>query len=279
MADSYFNEDGLQDYLKRVGSHRLLSREEEVELFQRLEAGDESARDEIVRCNLRLVIKIAMQFKGMGVCMSDLIQEGNIGLLHVIGKFDWRRGFRFSTYAAFWIRQEIQGALRNAGSLIRLPIRKSRLVCRINEVSRYFARTEGREPGVDEIALFLDVDPVKVEELMPMRERVLSLDADSPTEGYSLLDTVPQVGPAPYESLNRAQVTAVVRDALDFLTERERNIMELRFGLNDGKAHSLRKTSRKVGLSQEGVRRIERRALDKLSRPAIRARLEGLLIA
>jgi len=279
MAEFQFHDDGLQDYLRKVGSHRLLTREDEIALFQRLEAGDESAREEIVRCNLRLVIKIAMQFKGAGVPMADLIQEGNIGLLHVIGKFDWRRGFRFSTYAAFWIRQEIQAALRNAGSMIKLPIRKARLVSRINEVIRFFGRSEGRDPNAEEIALFLGVEVSRIEELLPMRERMLSLDADSQNEGVSLLDSVAESGPAPFENLNRQQVSAVVRDVLEFLSERERFIMELRFGLTDGKAHSLRKTSRKVGLSQEGVRRIERRALDKLSRPAIRARLEGLLTA
>jgi RNA polymerase sigma factor (sigma-70 family) len=142
-----------------------------------------------------------------------------------------------------------------------------------------FGRQEGREPSPEEVALFLGEDASKIAELMPLRERVLSLDADSPTEGVSLAGTIASGGPAPYEQLNREQVTAAVHSVLDFLTERERAIMELRFGLGGEKAHSLRKTSRKVGLSQEGVRRIERRALDKLNRPSIKARLEGLLTA
>jgi RNA polymerase primary sigma factor len=279
MIDMDFREDGLQDYLKRVGSHRLLSREEEVELFQQLEAGDLSARDELVRCNLRLVVKIALQFKGMGTSLADLIQEGNIGLLNVIGKFNWRLGFRFSTYAAFWIRQEVQAAVRNGGSLIKLPIRKGRLLGKINEVVRTFNRSEGRDPSTSEIAAMLGVDEQKVVDLLPMRDSVVSLDADPNGEGVTLLHSLPEEGPAPYTRLQQEQLGAVVRGALEFLTERERTIMELRFGLADGRSHSLRKTSRKVGLSQEGVRRIERRALDKLSRPAIRQRLEGLLTA
>jgi RNA polymerase sigma factor (sigma-70 family) len=220
-----------------------------------------------------------MKFKGHGVSMSDLIQEGNIGLLNVIGKFDWRRGYRFSTYAAFWIRQEIQAAVRTNNSLIRLPVRKARLIGRMNEMIRVFHRMEGRDPSIVEIAQFLDVDAETITDLMPHREGVLSLDADPRGEGATLLQTIPQNGPAIYEDLNRRQVGHVVRGVLDHLTDREREVMELRFGLQDGRSLSLRKTSTRVGLSQEGVRRIERRALDKLSRPAVRARLEGLLTA
>ncbi|CAN5441173.1 N/A [soil metagenome] len=280
MGDEMFREDGLDDYLKNVGAHHILTKEEEVALFQRLENGDPSAREELVRCNLRLVIKIALQFRAAGQPMADLIQEGNIGLLHVIGKFDWRRGFRFSTYAAFWIRQEIQASLRNNCSMIRLPIRKARLLGKISETIRHFNGMEGRDPSTDEISQFLGVEEERIAALMPMRESIVSLDAERSDESANLMDTLPHGGLAPFELLNEVQTNHVVRGVLKYLSDREREIVELRFGLNEGgRSLSLRKTSRMVGLSQEGVRRIERRALDKLSRPAIRCQLDGLLTA
>lgn len=277
--EAYIREDGVQDYLKRVGSHRILTKEEEVELFQRIEAGDESAREEVVRCNLRLVVKIALQFKGFGLPLADLIQEGNVGLLHVTRKFDWRRGFRFSTYAAFWIRQEIQAALRNNGSMIRLPIRKARLMGRITEAIRHFNNFEGRDPSAHEIAEHLSVSVETIEMLLPLRDVVVSLDAERNVDGGSLFDVVADDAIAPGTRLSEEQTNHAVRNVLRYLSGREREILELRFGLNDGRSLSLRKTSKKVGLSQEGVRRIERRALDKLQRPSIISRLDGLLTA
>lgn len=275
-----YKEDGIQDYLKRIGSHPVLTREQEVELFQRLEGGDESAREEIVRCNLRLVVKIALQFKGCGVPISDLIQEGNIGLLNVIDKFDWSRGFRFSTYAAFWIRQEVQAALRNQGVMIRLPIRKARIMGKITDAIRVFNTMEGRDPSVEEIANYIGVEIEKVKALMPMREAVVSLDAERTEDGGRLMDVIPHNNtPSPAARITENQTRQAVKDALEFLSDRERKVMELRFGLRGGRALSLRKTSKLVGLSQEGVRRVEARALGKLQRPAIRARLDGLLTA
>lgn len=278
--DHLLNEDGIQDYLKTISDHHILTREEEVALFQRIEAGDESAREEIVQCNLRLVVKIAFQFRDCGLPMADLIQEGNIGLIYVTSRFDWRRGFRFSTYAAFWIRQEIQAAIRNNSSMIRLPIRKARLMGRISEAIRHFNSCEGRDPNMEEISLFVDVPMEKLEVLMPLRESMVSLDAERTEDGGNLFDSIPQDAPAAYERLNDEQTGVAVRSVLGFLSDRERTIIEHRFGLNEsGRALSLRKTSRKVGLSQEGVRRIERRALEKLQRPAIRAKLSGLATA
>ena len=281
MTDTMsFNEDGVPEYLKAVGAHKLLSREDEVVLFQRVESGDDSAREEVIKCNLRLVVKIAMQFKGCGVAIADLIQEGNVGLLNVISRFDWRRGFRFSTYAAFWIRQEIQSAIRNYGSFIRLPIRKARLMGHISDAIRFFNSHEGRDPSVEEIATFLHEDMEKVAALMPFRDSVLSLDAERPqADNLSLLESIPETGPKPGDRLAQEQADIVVHGAMRYLTDRERQIVDLRFGLTDGKSLSLRKTSKKVGLSQEGVRRVERRALGKLQRPTIMAQMQGLLTA
>lgn len=276
IEQSAISQDGLQTYLNEIADHRILTREEEVALFQRIEAGDESAREEVVRCNLRLVVKIALQFRDSGVPVADLVQEGNVGLLYVTQKFDWRRGFRFSTYAAFWIRQEIQAAVRNNSSFIRLPIRKGRLMGRIAEAIRHFQGNEGRDPSHEEIALFVNEPLDTVIGLMPLRESVMSLDQERGEEGTSLAQTLAHDGPAPYVRLDDEQRCTAVRGVLQYLSDRERHILELRFGLSGDKPLSLRKTSRLVGLSQEGVRRIERRALGKLQRPAIRCRLDGL---
>jgi RNA polymerase primary sigma factor len=270
------NQTGLQTYLQEIGTNRVLSKKEEVRLFQRIEYDDEAAREEILQCNLRLVVKIAMQYRGCGVSTSDLIQEGNLGLLNVITKFDWRKGFRFSTYAAFWIKQEIQAAIRQSNSMIRLPVRKARLMGKISETVHFFQVYEGREPTIEEIATFLGEDEGKIKMLMPYRDPIVSLDAERNEDGGNLMDTIAQVGPAPYEALDAVQITDTVQNVLEYLTDREREVIQLRFGLKGGQPLSLRKVSSKVGLSQEGVRRIERRALAKLQRPAIKSKLAGL---
>ena len=149
--------DEIRYYLDEIAKHKVLTREEEIALFQRLEAGDELARGEIVEANLRFVIKIALQFSNRGMSIADLIQEGNIGLLDVVSKFDWRRGFRFSTYAAFWIRQAIQLATRKQANVIRLPIRKSRMLGHVSESIRTFAAAHNRPPTNRELALLLEI--------------------------------------------------------------------------------------------------------------------------
>jgi RNA polymerase primary sigma factor len=274
------DEDGLVEYLARVADHRLLSREEEVELFEKLEAGDESAREEIARCNLRFVVKLALHYKGNGVPIADLVQEGNLGLLQAIDKFDCHRGFRFSTYAAFYIRQEIQSAIQRTGSMIKLPVRKARLMNKVNETTRRFNEREGREPSVEEIAAILVVPAAKVAEVVELRHSFASLDAEVAEDGGSLMATIAdQDAPPPCAGIAREQTRAVVADALDLLSDREQQVMELRYGLRSGRSYSLRGASKVIGLSQEGVRRVEQRAMTKLRRPAVRARLDGLLTA
>jgi len=274
-------EDGIADYLKSVSKNEVLTREEEVALFQRLEGGDEGAREELVRCNLRFVVKIALRYRGHGLPVADLIQEGNVGLLTVISKFDWRKGYRFSTYSAFWIRQEIQAALRRRGNLIRLPVRKARLLSKINETIRTFNQQEGREPEAEEIASILGMDVEKVDDLLPFRESVLSLEAERSEEGGCLLDMIAQEdGEQPGDRLAEEERARVVSDALRVLNPREREVMSYRYGFGEGgESLSLRKTSKIVGLSQEGVRRVEQRALGKLARPGVSRQLRYLLSA
>lgn len=268
----------LTHYLSEIQSEPILSRREEVDLFKRLEAGDPTAREQIVRANLRFVVKVAYEFVNRGLPLADLIQEGVVGLLEVIPKYDWRRGHRFSTYAAYWIRQAIQTALRKQCGLIRLPIRKSRLIGRMNECIHQFSLERGREPTIGELAETLGVAPHEVEHLMRLREGVLSLDGQEREDDLRLLDTIPsRETVSPREMAVRNQMKAKVARLLQYLNERERRVLQLRFGFENGRALSLRRASKIVGLSQEGVRRIEQRALEKLRRPAIRRTVAALL--
>jgi len=274
-------EDGVRDYLETVGDHPLLTPEQERELFRRLEAGDEGARDEIVRCNLRFVVKVALRFRHSGQPLADLIQEGNLGLLQAVDRFDWRRGFRFCTYAAFFIRQEIQACIQRQSSMIRLPVRKARLMRRMNEFVENWVEQTGCEPTAPEIARGLDESVDRIQELLEHRFSFSSLDRRPGEDGFSLAESLPDAGvDEPVERIAREQSREAVRRALSRLSDRERRVIELRFGLNaQGRAFSLRNACRFVDLSQEGVRRVEQRALDKLRRPQSRASLEGLLTA
>jgi RNA polymerase primary sigma factor len=269
----------LAIYLKEVANHPVLSREQEVDLFKRLNKGDETARERIVECNLRFVIKIALQFSNRGVAVADLIQEGNLGLLDVIDKFDYRRGYRFSTYAAFWIRQAIQMALRKQCNIIRLPIRKGRFLGHVNEAINTFTQNHGRKPSVRELALMLDVEEDKLEHLMQLRDSVLSLDTDQDDEdSRQLLGRLSdERTPSPLQSCLDQERRDRVESALQTLSDREQQVIRLRFGFGTGDDLSLRNASRVVGMSQEGVRRVERKALRKLRRAGTRNSVSGLL--
>jgi len=268
----------VRAYLDEVQSEPFLTHEEEIELFKRLEAGDLSAREKIVRANLRFVVRIAYEFANRGVPLADLIQEGNVGLLEVIPKFDWRKGYRFSTYAAFWIRQSIQMALHKQCGLVRLPIRKSRMIGRINEQIHQFSLQYGREPTSEELAELMGLEIKEVEKLLQLRNGALSLDAEDEETGGKLLDTVAEAhAPSPRDFAVEKQRESKVADVMGYLAERERRVLRLRFGFENGRALSLRRTSKLVGLSQEGVRRIEQRALQKLRRPALRRMVAGLV--
>ena len=270
--------DEVRFYLNDVAKGRILSREDEVALFKRLKSGDDSARGEIVEANLRFVIKIALQFAGRGVNIADLIQEGNIGLLEVVDKFDYRRGYRFSTYAAFWIRQAIQLALRKQSNVIRLPIRKSRALGHLSEAVRNFSATHNRPPTARELALMMDMDEDKVEELMRIGESVLSLDMEADEDGNQLLSRLSDdSASSALDHSIEVERTERVEEVLGELTEKERRVVKLRFGFGGGRELSLRNTSQLVGMSQEGVRRVERKALKKLRRPATREAICGLL--
>lgn len=265
-------------YLKDVAKRKVLTRDQEISLFKRLSEGDEGARAEIVEANLRFVIKIALQYAGRGVPLADLIQEGNIGLLEVVGKFDYRRGYRFSTYAAFWIRQSIQMALRKQSNVIRLPIRKSRMLGHLNEAISNFTHANGRQPTTGELARVIDMDESKLEHLMQLRDSVLSLDVEPEEEGSQLLTRlVDEKTPSPLDHCIEQEKQHQVARVLGMLSDKERNILKLRYGFSGDGNLSLRHTSKLVGMSQEGVRRIERSALKKLRRPQTAELVAGLV--
>lgn len=272
------NENGLRTYLDEIGSNRVLGREEEVELFKRIAQNDEEAREIVIKCNLKFVIRVAQHFRGRGLMLEDLIQEGNIGLLEAISKFDHTLGFRFSTYAAFWIRQAIQIAVRQRGSLIRLPVRKSRMLGFMNEIIQEYWSTQGRPPTENELAERLDITPDKARELVQLGEAVLSLDTPSDSDGVALMDLVPdtRTRPVDEEAIQR-ETREKVHQALKSLTDRESAVIHQRFGFTGGSARSLRNVSSRLGLSQEGVRRIEQRALNKLRRPHVSHAIAGLI--
>ena len=267
-------QDGVsvEMYMQEVGAIPVLTQKEEVGLFRRLESGDESVREQIVRANLRFVVKIAGGFLGQGLPLADLIQEGNIGLLEVIDKFDYHKGFRFSTYASFWIRQAIQTGLRKQRGITRLPVRKSRLLGHINEAVQDFSIKTGREPTTEEISASLEVEEASVKQLMPFRKSYFSLDEPHGEGQASLLDSLPSDGKSPSDVCEEKMLKKQVLQLMNRLDARERKILGLRFGFLTGSGFSLRKASRAMGLSQEGVRRIEKKALAKLRRPAQQAR-------
>jgi RNA polymerase primary sigma factor len=270
----------MSAYLTDVAKRPVLTREQEVELFERLEQGDASAREKIIEGNLRFVIKIALQYVGRGVPLADLVQEGNIGLLEVVDKFDYRRGYRFSTYAAFWIRQAIEVAVRKQCNMIRVPIRKSRLLGHVSEAAREFAQAHGRAPNARELSTILDTDEEKLEQLLCVRESVLSLDAveeseDEPLQLLSRLRDESAVDPA--EASMAREREALVHAALETLPAREQRVLRMRFGIGGEEQQSLRAASRQLGLSQEGVRRIEQKALGRLRHSPAGESLQSVL--
>ncbi len=270
---------GLQVYLHEISPNKVLTREEEVALFKQLEKGDESVRETIIECNLKFVIQIAHKFRSRGVPLEDLIQEGNLGLMEAVKKFNHRLGFRFSTYAAFWIRQAIQVAIRQRGSLIRLPVRKSRQLGFMSEIIQEYWSTVGRPPTEVELAKRLKITATQARELARMGEAVLSLDMQIDNEGPSLVDILPDTTLVTMEdrrlAVERKQKLTLAMS--ESLSEREHTVIEKRFGFKSGLNQSLRKVSAQLGLSQEGVRRIEQRAINKLRRPRVRQMMAGLL--
>jgi RNA polymerase primary sigma factor len=258
--------DSLQQFLNEARRYPLLTAAEEIELAKRIERGDMAAKDRMINSNLRLVVSIAKKYQGQGLTLGDLIQEGVIGLIRAAEKFDWRRGFKFSTYATLWIRQAIQRGLHNTSRTIRMPVHIAQRERKISRVERELNVKLGREPSIEEIAEVAELPIEEVEEIKKASQPMASLDQPVGDDGDSAFgDFLSSDKPEPQEEVVMNFRDEAVRRALDKLPERERDVVELRFGVGRAEPTPLRETGRVLGMSAERVRQLEERALRQLA--------------
>ncbi len=271
----------LGTYLTQINYTPLLSATEEIELCKKIQRGgkgSQEARQRFIEANLRFVVKLSKMYRNQGLSMLDLIQEGNIGLIEAVDRFDPEMGFRFSTFSAYWIRQAMQRAIAKKARTIRLPVRKHRSVAKMEYLKGKFYLEFGRFPHERELAKLLKLPVSSIKQLIESREIPLSIESpinDDHTELSNFIED--KISPSPRKEALSDQLQTKLQKVMSFLSERERKILMWRFGFMGGKDLSLRHISRYVGLSQEGVRRIEKEAINKLRRPTIRAQLEGFL--
>jgi len=266
-SDRALDADSLRLFFQQAAQYPLLTAEEEIELAKRIERGDMEAKDRMTTANLRLVIAVARGYRGQGMAFGDLIQEGMLGLIRAVEKFDWRKGFKFSTYATLWIRQAIQRGLANTGRAIRLPAHVGQRERKVARAERELTMRLGREPTLEELAAEVELDVATVADARSFANVVASLDQPVGEDGdASIGDLIAsrQAPPADDEVVED-ELTAEVERALQQLDERERNVVELRFGLRGSAPLSLRDAGKELGLSTEGTRRIEERALNRLA--------------
>ncbi len=258
--------DTLQLFLRDVRRHPLLTAAEEIELAKRIEQGDLAAKERMINSNLRLVVSLAKRYQGQELSLLDLIQEGILGLIRASEKFDWRRGYKFSTYATFWIRQAIQRGLANQGRTIRIPVHIGQRERKIARAERELALRLGRTPSDPEVASAADLTLAEVEETREVTRTVTSLDRPVGAEGDTGLgDLLPSEERGPVEEVEIGLRQEAVRAALARLPEQEREVIELRFGVGGDAPTPLREAGRRLGLSPERVRRIEHKALERLA--------------
>ena len=273
-------EDPVRMYLKEIGKVPLLSAEREIELAKRMEEGDEDAKKELAEANLRLVVSIAKRYVGRGMLFLDLIQEGNLGLIKAVEKFDYHKGYKFSTYATWWIRQAITRAIADQARTIRIPVHMVETINKLIRVSRQLLQELGREPLPEEIAKELDMPVERVREILKISQEPVSLETPIGEEEDSHLgdfiqdDNVPVPAEAAAQTLLKEQLDEV----LDTLTEREQKVLRLRFGMNDGRARTLEEVGKEFDVTRERIRQIEAKALRKLRHPSRSRKLRDYLI-
>ncbi len=263
---SPYDSDSLRAYLREISTLPLLNHAQEIDLAQRIEADEQAALQQMVRHNLRLVVSVAKRYVGRGLTMLDLVQEGNIGLMRAARKYDWRTGFRFSTYATWWIRQAVTRAISDQGRTIRLPVHMGEAVSRLHRTVQTLSQNLGRRPTSEEIAEASSLSPERVEEMLRMSQQTLSLDVPiGADEDATLGDVIVNVeGENPETEVASSLLREEVAEALATLTPREQLVLDMRFGLSKSRQHTLAEVGGELGISRERVRQIERTALRKL---------------
>ncbi|NLG89461.1 MAG: RNA polymerase sigma factor RpoD [Clostridiaceae bacterium] len=272
-------DDPVRMYLKEIGKVPLLTPEEEIELAKRMEAGEEEPKKRLAEANLRLVVSIAKRYVGRGMLFLDLIQEGNLGLIKAVEKFDYKKGFKFSTYATWWIRQAITRAIADQARTIRIPVHMVETINKLIRVSRQLLQELGREPLPEEIAKEMGMSEDKVREIMKISQEPVSLETPIGEEEDSHLgDFIPDDdAPAPAESAAFTLLKEQLIDVLDTLTPREEKVLRLRFGLDDGRARTLEEVGKEFNVTRERIRQIEAKALRKLRHPSRSKKLKDYL--
>lgn len=270
--------DPVRQYLRDIGRVSLLTAAEEIELAKRAEKDDKRARDQLTSSNLRLVVSIAKKYVGRGMSLLDLIEEGNIGLMRAVDKYDWRRGYKFSTYATWWIRQAITRAIADQARTIRIPVHMVETINRFNRTQRRMMQELGREPTPEEVAAVLEIDPAKAREIIKVSQEPTSLETPVGDEEDSHLgDFIKDQGLQPDEQATRELLKAHLDEVLDTLSPREKRVLQLRFGLDDGKQRTLEEVGKEFGVTRERIRQIEAKAIRKLKHPTRAKKLRDYL--
>ena len=272
-------DDPVRMYLKEIGKVPLLTADEEIELAKRMEKGDEEAKKRLCEANLRLVVSIAKRYVGRGMLFLDLIQEGNLGLIKAVDKFDYTKGYKFSTYATWWIRQAITRSIADQARTIRIPVHMVETINKLIRVSRQLLQTYGREPTPEEIAQEMGLSVDKVREIQKIAQEPVSLETPIGEEEDSHLgDFIPDEDvPAPAEAATFSMLKEQLVEVLDTLTEREQKVLKLRFGLEDGRARTLEEVGKEFEVTRERIRQIEAKALRKLRHPSRSKKLKDYL--
>ncbi|MDN5327054.1 MAG: polymerase primary sigma factor [Moorella sp. (in: firmicutes)] len=272
-------DDPVRMYLKEIGRVPLLTPEEEIELAKRMEAGDEEAKRRLAEANLRLVVSIAKRYVGRGMLFLDLIQEGNLGLIKAVEKFDYRKGYKFSTYATWWIRQAITRAIADQARTIRIPVHMVETINKLIRVQRQLLQELGREPTPEEIAHEMDIPVERVREIQKIAQEPVSLETPIGEEEDSHLGDFieDEDAQAPAEAASFMLLREQLEEVLNSLTPREKRVLRLRFGLDDGRARTLEEVGQEFGVTRERIRQIEAKALRKLRHPSRSKKLKDYL--